>query len=162
LKEKNFTIVLVLLVLFCVLFAQTAVADDLIVVTSPSTQQGSQKWFDFLMAKEVPVKVVNPKEFGNYKQEKYIVIMGSMDESEDIKAILRETLSGEEFQWVSENGNGKMYLKSDKWAQDQHVIVFAGYSQRVAEAVRKGNREDWFEKIMDWFGIESDEVLPAY
>lgn len=161
-KEKFYPIVLVILILFCVLFVQTAIADDLIVIASPSTQQGSQNWFDFLKANEIPVKVVNPGEFGSHKQEEYIVIIGSMDESDGIKAILKETLTGEELQWVSKDGNGEMYLKSDKWTQGQHIIVFAGYSQRIAEAVRKANRDDWFENISEWFGIESEEVLPAY
>jgi hypothetical protein len=162
LKKQRKTLVLLLLVLFLVIFVQNARANDLIIVVSQSTQQGSQKWFDFLNVNDVPIKIIAPDEFEIHKLEKYIVIMGSMDEGEDVKNLLKQALTSEEMNLVSQKGNGNMYSKPDKWSEGQNVIVFAGSSQRITEAVRKANREEWFEKFTDWFDIETAGGFKEY
>ncbi len=161
-KKQRTTLVLLSLVLFLFIFAQHASANDLIIVVSPSTQQGSQKWFDFLKANDVPITIIAPHEFENIKLEKYIVIMGSMDEQEDVKILLKKALNSEEINWISQKGNGNMYSKSNKWSEGQNVIVFAGSSQRITEAVRKANRDEWFEKFTDWFDIETAGGFKEY
>lgn len=161
-KDQRKTLVLLLLALFLFIFAQHASANDLIIVVSQSTQQGSQKWFDFLKANDVATKIIPPHEFEKHKLEKYIVIMGSMDEEEDVKILLKKALNSEEINWISQKGNGNMYYKSNKWSEGQNVIIFAGSSQRITEAVRKANREEWFEKFTVWFDIETAGGFKEY
>ena len=75
-------------ILLCVVLTQKAGADELYIVATESTRQGSHNWFGFLESEEVPFNLLLPNEFGDYKEEKFIVIMGSINESKDIRDIL--------------------------------------------------------------------------
>lgn len=147
-------IILLLPFLFCAFSVQKADADDLIIVATPSAQKVSQSWLDFLMTKEVSFKAVSPEEFDNYKLESYIVIMGGLNESGGIKKIIKDALSDEEISQVSQAGKGGMYLKSNKWAMGQQVMVLAGYDQSAALKARTDNKDAWFETLSKWFGLE--------
>ena len=156
------TVVVLVVGLFGVCFHQQAMAQDLIIVGTGSTMDASQDWLSFLKTQEVPCVVVNPAEFGEHNKEDSIVVIGSMDESEDIKAILKEVLTAEEMEWISQAGNGKMYVKTDVWTPGQKIIVIAGSHQIIAEQARKATKEDWFELFTDWFDIETTDLLRAY
>ena len=156
------TTVLWLVGLFALCFQQQAIAQDLIIVGTESTMEASQDWLSFLQTQEVPCVVVNPAEFREYNKGDFIVIIGSMDESEDIKAILKEVLTAEEIEWISQAGNGNMYVKTDVWAPGQKIIVIAGSHQIITEQARKATKEDWFDLITDWFDIETTDLLRAY
>jgi len=143
-------------ILLCVVLAQRASADDLYIVATESTRQGSQNWFGFLESKEIPFTLLSPKEFGDYKEEQFIVIMGSINESKDIMGILNQVLTKGEVKWLSQKGNGNMYLKSDIWTQGQKIIVFAGSDQSTSEKARKANKDEWYEMFAEWFDLEED------
>jgi len=155
------TVVLVV-ALFGLCFHHQAMAQDLIIVGTESTMDASQDWLSFLQTQEVPCVVVTPAEFGEHNKGDYIVVMGSMDEAEDIKAILKELLTAEEMEWISQAGNGNMYVKTDVWAPGQKIIVIAGSHQIITEQARKATQEDWFELFTDWFDIETTDMLRAY
>jgi len=162
-ESSTWKIVVVLVVgLFGVCFHQQAMAQDLIIVGTGSTMDASQDWLSFLKTQEVPCVVVNPAEFGEHNKVDFIVVIGSMDESEDIKAILKEVLTAEEMEWISQAGNGKMYVKTDVWTPGQKIIVIAGSHQIITEQARKATKEDWFELFTDWFDIETTDLLRAY
>jgi uncharacterized protein YgbK (DUF1537 family) len=156
------TVVVWVVGLFGLCLHQQAMAQDLIIVGTGSTMEASQDWLSFLETQEVPCVVVNPAEFGEHKKGDYVVVIGSMDESEDIKAILKEVLTTEEMDWISQPGNGNMYVKTDVWIPGQKVIVIAGSHQIITEQARKATREDWFELLTDWFDIETTDLLRAY
>lgn len=145
-------------VLACILFSYTAMAQEskLIVVANKATYQEAQEWVDFLVSKEVPVQHVTPSDFAKYKKQKYIVIMAGMDEAEGIADIVKEVLSADEFKWLSEEGNRRMYIKADVWAERQSILLFGGSSRSAAESARKASKEDWYNYICDWFDIEQD------
>ena len=162
-ESSTWKIVVVLVVgLFGVCFHQQAMAQDLIIVGTGSTMDASQDWLSFLKTQEVPCVVVNPAELGEHNKVDFIVVIGSMDESEDIKAILKEVLTAEEMEWISQAGNGNMYVKNDVWAPGQKIIVIAGSHQIITEQARKATQEDWFELFTDWFDIETTDMLRAY
>jgi hypothetical protein len=143
-------------------FHQQAVAKDLIIVGTESTMDASQDWLSFLKTQEVPCVIVNPAEFVEHRKEDFIVVIGSMDESEDIKSILKEVLTAEEVEWISQAGNGNMYIKNDVWRPGQKTIVIAGSHQVITEQARKATKEEWFKLLMDWFDIETTDRLRAY
>jgi len=112
-ESSTWKIVAVLVAgLFGLCFHQQAMAQDLIIVGTGSTMDASQDWLSFLKTQEVPCVVVNPAEFGEHKKRDFVVVIGSMDESEDMKAILEEVLNPEELEWISQAGNGNMYVKT--------------------------------------------------
>jgi hypothetical protein len=157
------TVLTLLSILLCAVFVQKASADDLYVVATKSMQEASSNWFGFLKIKDVPFKAITPEEFKDFKLEKYIIIMGGMDEPGGMRELLKDILTDEEFSWASQVGNGKMYLKSNRWAMGQNIMVFAGSNKKAAEEARKANKDEWFETLGDWFDIETgEEGLRAY
>ena len=162
-ESSTWKIVAVLVAgLFGLCFHQQAMAQDLIIVGTGSTMDASQDWLSFLKTQEVPCVVVNPAEFGEHKKRDFVVVIGSMDESEDMKAILEEVLNPEELEWISQAGNGNMYVKTDVWAPGQKIVVIAGSHQIITEQARKATKEDWFELFADWFDLETIDLLRAY
>jgi hypothetical protein len=159
---KRIMMVLAVVAILCSAFVQNAMADDLIVVATKATQQASLNWVSFLESNEVPLKLVTPQEFSKHKQKKYIILMGGVDEPEGIRELVKEALSGEEMQWVSHEGNGKMYVKSGVWKEGQRVIIFAGSNRKAADEARKSTKDNWFDLLSDWFDIESGGGLHAY
>ena len=95
------TLVVWVVGLFGLCFHQQAMAQDLIIIGTGSTMDASQDWLSFLKTQEVPFVIVNPAKFGEHKKRDCVVVIGSMDESEKIKAILKEVLTAEEMEWMS-------------------------------------------------------------
>ena len=153
-KLRKTAMVLAALAMISFVFVQAAAAADLLVVASKSTQQSSQNWIGFLKTSEVPFKLVTPQEFANYKQEKYIFLLGGMDETDGIAGLVKEALTKDEIQWLTQAGNGKMYVKSDVWAAGQRVIIVAGSDLKTAEEARKASRDQWFGMLTNWFDLE--------
>lgn len=154
--------VVLIIALFVLCFHHQVIAKDLTIVGTESTFNASQDWLAFLQTQEVPYVVVAPEEFGQHNKQTYIVVMGSTDEVEEIRAILKEVLSAEEMEWISRAGNGNMYVKNDVWTPGQKIVVIAGSHQIITEQVRKATKEDWFELFTDWFEIETTDLLRAY
>lgn len=142
--------------------AKPASAEELIVVATKATQEATQNWQAFLKTKEVPFKLMTPQEFAMDKNYKYVVIMGSMDESEEMKDLLKEALNDNDMNFISQEGNGKMFLRPNVWMSGQRVLIFAGSSREAEIEARKASRDDWFEHLADWFDIETAEGLRSY
>jgi hypothetical protein len=143
-------------------FVQNAAARDLIVVASKATQEASKDWIDFLKSKEIPMKIIAPDSFSSYKEKLYIVIIGSVNESDGIKEIAKDALTAEEFQSITNNSEGKMFYKPQAWNVGQKVILFLGPNQEAVVKARKSTREEWFEMLKEWFDIEDTESFHVY
>ena len=154
-RMKKTTVVFAILAMIMgFAFARAATGADLIIVASKATQEASQNWVGFLKTSEVPFKLVTPQEFANYKQQKYHFFLGGVDEMEGIAGPVKEALTKDEFQWVSQPGNGKLYVKSDIWAPGQRIVIVAGSDLKASEEARKTTREQWFAILTDWFDLE--------
>ena len=147
-----------MLICLSVLYEAMAQDSKLIVVASKATYQDAQKWVDFLTSREVPLQHVTPPDFGKYKNEKYIVVMVSMNESGGIGDIVKQLLTKKEQALVGQQGNSNMYIKSDLWSKDQTIIIFAGYNRDAANRVRINTKDRWWDHISSWFDIELDSV----
>ncbi len=156
-KSKRTIILLAAVAILSLAFASTVMA-DLVVVATDATLKDAQKWVDFLNTKEIQIKHVTPQNFSGAKQEQYMVIMGSLDESGGVKDIVKEALSATEFADVGKAGNKEWYIKSDVWGEDQEVIIFSGATKEDAVAARTENVDDWFNEIALWFDIETGGV----
>jgi hypothetical protein len=143
-------------------FVQNVAAKDLIIVASKTTQEASQDWIDFLESNEIPMKIITPDSFSKYKEELYIIVLGSVNESEGIAAIAEEALTAEEFQNISNNSEGKMFFKPQAWNVGQKVILFLGSNQEAVTKARKASRDEWFDMLKDWFDIEDVDSFHVY
>jgi len=136
--------------------AQQADRNFIVVASGPSYEAG-KRWVSFLQGETVPVKHVLPADFDSYKKEKYIAVLGTPSEpgGGDIIASL---LTKEEKEWVSQQGNRKLFIKNDVWQKDQTIFVFSGYNYDAVTSAIRESRDTWWDTIMSWFDIE---VSPA-
>ena len=140
--------------------AQYAAARDLIVVATKATQEASKDWFGFLESKEIPVKLVTPDSFSNAKDELYIVVLGSLDESKEIAEIAKDALTADEFNEVK--SEAKMFYKPQAWNVGQKVILFLGPDPEAAIEARISTQEEWYEMLKEWFDIEDSQGFHLY
>jgi hypothetical protein len=159
-KLKNMGIFIVLF--FALGFVQSASATDLIVVATKAAQDASKDWLGFLESKEIPVKLVTPDSFSNFKEEMYIIVLGSFDESKEITEIAKEALTADELNSVSKSNEGKMFYKPQAWNPGQKVILFLGPNMAAVINARKSTKDDWFEMLRDWFDIQDTEGFHVY
>jgi hypothetical protein len=140
--------------------SQYAAARDLIVVATKATQTASRDWLGFLESKEIPVKLVTPDSFSDAKEALYIVVLGSLDESKEIEKIAKDALTADEFNEVK--SKAKMFYKPQAWNVGQKVILILGPNQNAVTEARKESRDDWYEKLAEWFDIEETEGFHVY
>jgi hypothetical protein len=161
--KKMLTVLGVLSILGIAVAPLASAADNLVVIATDAAWKNAEKWVGFLQSKQVPLKHVTPKDFATAKNEKFLVLMGGMDEADGIKAIATEALTPDEVKWVSEGGHGKMFEKADTWAAGQKVILFVGSDWPAAETARVDSRPDWSEAFGEWFDLDMGAgVFHAY
>lgn len=141
---------------------QSASARDLIVVATKATQEASKDWLGFLESKEIPVKLVTPDSFSDYKGELYIIVMGSLKDSKEITEIAKDALTADEFKSVSTGSEGKMFYKPQAWNVGQKVILIIGPDREAVIKARKASRDEWYEMLKEWFDIEETEGFHVY
>lgn len=161
-KIKSVWKIMVSTVFMAILLAYNTTAADLIVVATKATQDASKDWLGFLESKEIPVKVVTPDSFSGVKEELYIFVLGSFDESKEIADIAKEALTADEYKAVAEGSAGKMFYKPQAWNVGQKVILIIGPNQESVTTVRKDEKEKWFEMLKEWFDIDDSEGFHVY
>ena len=161
--DKNWKLTgIVIVMVITLVFVQNATARDLIVVASKTTQEASKDWIDFLKSNEIPMKIITPDSFSKYKEELYIVVLGSVNESKGIAGIAEDALTAEEFQAILNNSQGKMFFKPQAWNVGQKVILFLGANQEAVTKARKSTRDEWYEMLKEWFDIEDSDSFHVY
>jgi hypothetical protein len=162
-KIKSVWKIIVSIIFMAILSAFNATAADLIVVATKATQDASKDWLGFLESKEIPVKVVTPDSFSGVKEELYIFVLGSLDESKEIADIAREALTADEYKAITEGSSaGKMFYKPQAWNVGQKVILIIGPNQEAVTTVRKAEKEKWFEMLKEWFDVDDTESFHVY
>ena len=161
-KSKVKSIVLLAVLLIALSLVQNASARDLIVVATKATQDASKDWLAFLESKEIPVKLVTPDAFASYREELYIFVLGSLDESKEVADIAKEALTADEFKSVSNSNEGKMFYKPQAWNVGQKVILILGPNRKTVVDARISTREKWFDMLKDWFDIQDTEGFHVY
>ncbi len=143
--------------------AQQKQETSLIVVANDINYELAQPWVTFMKSENIPFKRIQPSEFEQYKKEKYIAILGGPNDADETGSIVKQILAKEEFEWVSQPGNGKMYLKNDIWNNGQNILVFAGPTKEASARARTNSREKWIGYLSKWFDIElSAEAVYGY
>ena len=161
-KTKVKYVVILVVLLISLGFVQNASARDLIVVATKATQDASKDWLAFLESKEIPVKLVTPDAFSNYKEELYIFVLGSLDESKEVADIAKEALTADELKSVSNSNEGKMFYKPQAWNVGQKVILILGPNRKTVVDARISTREKWYDMLKDWFDIQDAEGFHVY
>ncbi len=136
---------------------------QLIVVANDQSFELASAWVNFLKNESVPFTRIMPSDFEKYKKEKNIVILGGPTEPDGVGEIVKQALTKEEQDYMSEEGRFRMYVKKDVWAPGQNVMVFAGSDSKAAAKARTVSRQKWIPIFNEWLGIDISEAgIVAY
>ncbi|MFQ6135632.1 MAG: hypothetical protein ACE5PM_00425 [Candidatus Hydrothermarchaeales archaeon] len=100
-------------------------------------------FFEFLKNKGMETIHVTAADFEQYKNEKFIVILGGPDAYEGVGEIVQQLLSLEEQEYLRVEGNRMMYVKIDPWGllSGQRVSIIAGSDRDQTKQAHVDNRE---------------------
>ncbi len=156
-RARRLLIVLGVVAVLCMALAPVAsAADELVVVATPASLAKAADWTKFLGSKNIPIKNVAPSNLAAFKDALHVVLLGPLDEAGGIKPLCEKALSKSEFERMNQAGSSAMYVKSDVWKKGQEVIVFTGAGDKGVETARKGNRAEWMDIILGWYGMEAE------
>jgi hypothetical protein len=135
-------------------------ADKLIVVTNETNYQLDKDILNFITTRGVPLERVVPADFEKYKGEKCILVLGGPNDAEGLGDAVKQLLSPQEVEFVSQMGNKELYLKTDKWSSGQYILVIAGCDADATYRQFVNSKDKWWGYISSWFNIElsHDEV----
>ncbi|MBU2560054.1 hypothetical protein KKA03_04075, partial [archaeon] len=97
-------------------------------------------FFGFLQNKGIEVVYTTTADFDQFKEEESIVILGGPDAYEGVGDIVQEVLTESEQNQLRENGNRKMYVKTNVWTQGQKIMVIAGSNREDTRAAHQENK----------------------
>jgi len=104
-------------------------------------------FFGFLKNKNKEAVRANASDFSQYKNEKFIVILGGPDAPEGIGSIVREVLSEIEENFLRQDETSKMFIKTDVWTQGQVVMVIAGNNRYQTQKAHVENKDTVLTEI---------------
>lgn len=101
----------------------------------------------FLKNQGIEIVYTAPGNFDDYKDRKFIVILGGPDAYEGVGGIVQEVLAQEEQSYLRTRGNCRMYVKANVWATGQVVMVIAGSGREETRKAGEENRIAVKEKV---------------
>lgn len=141
----------------CLMFTYLASAAEeipLIVVANDANYELAQPWVTFMKSEAVPFKRILPSDFDQYKKEKYIAILGGPGEMDNTGNVVKQLLTKEDLDFVTQAGNSRMYVKSNVWNPGQQIIIFAGSDKQASACARTNSRERWMTLFSNWYGLD--------
>ena len=130
---------------FCVsLAAYTAgQADNRIVVISNSIDGAlAQELYWLLENAGMVVVRANGATFQSYATENFIVVLGGHHAPEGVGDIVDSLLTDDEKELIlSSNTSSNIFVKTNVWAKNQLVLVFAGYEREQTQLAWQENKE---------------------
>lgn len=155
-KARRVLMVLGMIAVLGVALAPLAFAAEVVAVATPESFAKAADWQKFLASKNIPVKNVAPSNLAAFKDAKYVVLLGALDEPNGIKPLAEKALHKTEMEKMGMAGSSAMFVKNDVWSQGQEVIIFIGAGDKGVETARKANRAEWMDIIFGWFGLEAE------
>jgi hypothetical protein len=107
----------------------------------------SSNFTAFLEAQGINIVYVNASNFSEYKNEKFIVILGGPDAYEGVGEIVGEILDESEQGWLREKRNRGMYVKTNLWRTGQVVIIIAGSDREQTQKACEESKVEVLEKV---------------
>ncbi len=98
-------------------------------------------FFGFLENRGLDVVHAAATDFDQYKNEKFIVILGGPDAPEGVGEIVQGILTMAEGSSIRESGARVKYTKTSVWAQGQRVSIIAGAGRQETAQSHAENRD---------------------
>ena len=99
------------------------------------------EFFGFLGNKGMETVHATASDIEQYKEEKFIVILGGPDAPEGIGEIVQNITSLEEQEAIREKGSRKKYVRTNMWTQGQRVTIIAGSDRNETKNSEDENQD---------------------
>jgi hypothetical protein len=100
----------------------------------------AQDFIDFLKNRGLEVHHSTAEEFPQYKNERFIIILGGHRAYEGVGAIVSQVLLPEEKGYLGLQGNRKLFVKTNIWRKGQVVLVLAGHNRALTKQAHRENK----------------------
>ncbi len=149
-------IFLICLLLIGTLPAAGTSAEPVVLLTNSIDRELNSDFIGFLEA-ERTVKVVDASEFVNYKNSKYIAILGGPMAPEGVGDIVESILKEQE---KNELTTGKMFVKLNLWQEDQTVVLFAGPDRESTRTACQDNKNSYTSLLKAIETVRQEIITP--
>ncbi len=126
----------------------------LIVIANQANYDLSKPVIDFIKTRGVDILNVDASKCRMYKKAKYMILLASPNDDDATGCMVKTLLDESESKWASQMGNKEMYLKTNKWADEQYILIFAGPDAKASFRVLVNNKNQWWSYLRKWFNIE--------
>ena len=128
---------------------------DLVIVATPATHAMAGVLTGFLERKSVSYLQLGPESSDLYLEAEYIAVIAGVDEGNGVRGLIAKVLQDEEeVNWLTEPGNGAIYIRDDSFAEGQKVMLIAGSSPAVAVEGLDYYRDQWLAPLATWLNIK--------
>ncbi|MFQ5975678.1 MAG: hypothetical protein ACE5J5_05130 [Candidatus Hydrothermarchaeales archaeon] len=114
---------------------------QIVILANPIDYGLASDFFGFLRNKGLEIVHATPDDFDQYKNKKFIVILGGPDAYDGVGGIVQEVLSEVEQNSIREAGARKKYVKTNIWSQGQRVTVIAGSDRNETKNTEDENKD---------------------
>lgn len=114
----------------------------------------ASEFFGFLEDRGIEKTHVTADNFDDYKQNKFIIILGGPDAYEGVGGIVQQVLTDAEQGDIRKSGSKKMYVKTNIWRTGQVVIVIAGSNREMTKAAHQENQRSIVDQDRDGDGTK--------
>ncbi|MEE8168122.1 MAG: hypothetical protein V3T58_04550 [Candidatus Hydrothermarchaeales archaeon] len=142
--ERAKELTLILLLISVAFFSVSVLAQQdkpkSVVLANSIDYELASDFFEFLRNRGIEVIHSAAADFGQYKETKFIVILGGHEAYEGVGDIVKGILTPQEMKYIKSEGNRKMYIKTNVWAMGQVVMVIAGSDRHQTKKSHEENR----------------------
>ena len=128
--------------------------ENLIILVSNQDYQNCEKLISDMNKYEVPYTRIDESKIEEYKNEKYMFILGGPGSGEGMDAVFKKVLSRDEYSFLQSSGNMDMYLKEDVWVKGQNVMVLGVSDGAQLKDILIDFRPAWMGNLVDWFDLD--------
>ncbi len=155
--DKMRVIVVTLLLLLGVGLVSSAKPRVIVLANSIDYELASE-FFGFLGNNGMDIVHVSAADFEQYKQEKFIVILGGPDAYDGVGGVVQEVLTPDEQEYLRATGNRRMFTKTNVWTTGQRISVIAGSDRNQTKFAHVENRAQLNDEIQQDFEAQQAEI----
>ena len=131
-----------------------AAKQQLIILVNNQDYENCQNLISDMKKYDVSYIRIDASKFEEYKNEKYIFILGGPGSGEGMDAVFKKVLLPEEYSYLQESGNMDMYLKQDVWVKGQNVMVMGVSDSAQLNEILLDLRPAWMGNLVNWFDLD--------
>jgi hypothetical protein len=134
---------------------------SIIVLANSIDRSMASPVFAYLQDMGINLVHASARDFNQFKNDDFIVILGGPDAYDGVGEVVQEVLAEDEADFIRAPGSLEMILKKDVWSKDQIVIVIAGQGRNQTKLAGEEKKEE-LAKVWKKGEFNGDEILSDF